>query len=292
MPFFYQYPKIDQLHKAKDLHGLVVEVRSHDREISEAAVGALDDLGELSRQDFVIESLIDLLKTGANTSAYITLGKIGGAQAADAMLSLLGPGSKCRRYAIWILGQMKDMRAFETLMFLLSDKNHDVHAKAAEALGELGDVRAVATLISLKSDRQCRQSIVSALIGLDNKQAADALFEVAMHDKNEDIRNIASLGLRKRRDERATECMFKVKVTELIRRYKNERNLVNFTRIEERYWVDAFFHGQVMRLGLELNELGGLEMMQKALGDFKKTSKLPAHFAEDIRLRWDGIGDW
>jgi HEAT repeat protein len=77
-----------------------------------------------------------------------------------------------RYYAVLLLGQLKDPRAFDMLVPLLDDA--EINYQVAWALGEIGDRRAIQPLIAVLRDCHGRAR-ASAITSLEKLGATDAL---------------------------------------------------------------------------------------------------------------------
>ncbi len=82
------------------------------------------------------------------------------------------------------------------LIELLSDNSEEVIASAGFSLGHRNDVKAISSLLKLVSHNnpKIRHGVVSALSGLENNEAIEALI-ILSHDKDFDVRNWATFGL-------------------------------------------------------------------------------------------------
>jgi HEAT repeat protein len=77
-----------------------------------------------------------------------------------------------RYYAVHVLGQLTDPRAFDILVPLLDDR--EISYKVAWALGEIGDRRAIRPLIAALRDRDALVRVM-AIQSLDKLGATEAL---------------------------------------------------------------------------------------------------------------------
>lgn len=119
-----------------------------DWRVRKTAVEALAAVGD----DDVISGLVAALSAhdnaGRRNSAIETLIQIGGS-AVPALLAVLDtPDPDVRKFAVDILGDIRDTRAVPVLMQALDDPDENLRVSAAEALGKIGDRRAVDKLIS------------------------------------------------------------------------------------------------------------------------------------------------
>jgi HEAT repeat protein/class 3 adenylate cyclase len=116
------------------------------------------------------EHLTALLQNGdkdERQSAVITLGKIGGEYAVDAILNALlkDVDSGVRQRAAFALGQIGGEGAVDVLIRLLKDADRDVSGQAAIALGYIGGKRAVDGLLPMlkNADSSVRRGAAFAL---------------------------------------------------------------------------------------------------------------------------------
>jgi len=93
---------------------------------------------------------------GIRAEAVKSLGSLGKTEAVPVLINLMmnDKNMEVRKSAVYALGLIGDLRAFDMLVFKMHDQNEvpEVRGMAAEALGDLGDQYAVAPLIRALSD--------------------------------------------------------------------------------------------------------------------------------------------
>lgn len=109
------------------------------------------DLGDVKAIEPLVAVLLKDLNGFTRAYAAYTLGRIGDAEAVDALLSVLNDPD-VRLSAISALGRIGDVRAVEPLISALKVNNPRVRKRAANALGEIGDERAIEPLKAVLKD--------------------------------------------------------------------------------------------------------------------------------------------
>ena len=136
-------------------------------------MGAAKGLGYLKNEQ-ASEKLISKLQSGENNENVnlricFALGKIGGGEATDAMLSLLSNPNPSYRFAgVKALGRIKNKKAVPSLTKLLKNENSIRRGQIIKALGQIGGEKAKAAIIEEIQDGD----------PLSVGQAADALIEL------------------------------------------------------------------------------------------------------------------
>ena len=122
--------------------------------------------------------------------AVEVLGKMKDPRAVEPLIVLLNDEiEKVRMKAVEVLGEFKDPRAVEPLIRVLNDESVKVRMLAAEVLGEMGDPRAVEFLISSLRDEkpEVRVKAVEALAKIGHPSALEFL-TVVLGDEKPEVR--------------------------------------------------------------------------------------------------------
>lgn len=161
-------------------------------------------LGKM-KEETAVDSLIQMLETGKSSggtaldslnadpnvrkSVILALGRIGGDQATQALISIIN--SREERNDVKIatasaLGEIRDSRALETLKMAVDDKNVDNRVKKEIylALGKTKNQEVVGILLGKLGDREFRATVREALMDM-GEIAIDPLIE---NLKNKDQR--------------------------------------------------------------------------------------------------------
>lgn len=188
---------IKNLHKNKDVIGLIKALNHEDFLVQMDATVALIELGELA-----VEPLI---------------------------LKLKSKSENIRGRSALILGKIGDIGAVEPLIQKLSDDNESVKKMASRALGEIGDIRAVKPLIqliqSLKKEHWfIKTEIASDIAKIGDVRAVELIIRDLKEDEYTNIRNETIETLLFNIGEKAVEL--------LIQLMKDEDNYVQKTAKE------------------------------------------------------------
>ena len=150
--------------------------------------------------DRIVPMLTDYLPREGRLSVWVVLEQIAKAQGAKALLPLLGHEAFwVREGTMRLLGRMRDPKAVEPVLALLTDKDADVREAAAETLAKLADAKAVDPLIArlMKDESSAvRKAAATALGDLAARPAVDALI-ASLSDKDAEVRSACAIALRK-----------------------------------------------------------------------------------------------
>jgi len=165
-------------------------------------------LGKIADKRAVLP-LIKLLNDNsfAKWQAIRALGEIKDKRATEPLLKLLNRG-ETRADIIYVLGEIGDAAAIDTLSFYLKDENVEVRIAVVSALGKIGHKRATAFLIDALSDNdsRVRNWAISALGKIGDPGAVDALINIVNNGQKEfKPRAIEALG--QIGDAKATEAL-------------------------------------------------------------------------------------
>ena len=202
-----------------------------------------------------------------------------------------------RRRTVEVLGQLKDVRAVESLIAALQDNDEEVRKQAAQVLGQLKDVRAVEPLITFLRekawswDEEARKQAVQALGELNDTRAVEPLIALLNKEgESETVKWSAADVLGKLKDARAVEPLIP-----WLREYKSEYGLkcmhamdalgeLNDARAvepliatlrvkDEQIWKRAI---QTLR---KINDVRAVEPLIAALGDENEKVRIGARAA-------------
>jgi len=153
--------------------------------------GKLEEHSATLREDFDADERKD---------AAEDLGKLGDRAAVPVLCAATrDPDDKVREAAAEALGRLGDRTAGPDLVALLNDPEKDVRGEAVKALGLLRDEARVPDLLPLLSDRSSdiREEAVEALGLIGSGHALEALRQVALRDRDEDVRAKAAFAVRR-----------------------------------------------------------------------------------------------
>jgi HEAT repeat protein len=119
-----------------------------DWRVRKTAVEALVSLGGARVIDGLIQALNADDNAGARNSAIEALVRIGGPAVAPLLGVIETPDPDVRKFAVDILGDIRDPGAVPALIGRLSDADENVRVASAEALGKIRDPRAVDALLA------------------------------------------------------------------------------------------------------------------------------------------------
>lgn len=167
---------IAQVNDPRAVHYLLDILQDESEYVRRAAVEVLNQVGNTS----AIKDLLGALRDRdwwVRVRAADALGTIGGPKVIEAVLALVkDPDTFIRRCAIEILNsvrtQIRDDRAFSSLMDSLNDNDWWVRERAIDALGGLGDTRAVPKLLEMiERDVKAAPVAIRALASLGDPKA-------------------------------------------------------------------------------------------------------------------------
>jgi HEAT repeat protein len=208
-------------------------------------IGALGD----SREVFSLKG-----RSTVNNLAVQTLENLG-EPARQSLLDAIQAENRDREWIMWALGKMKEPRAVEPLIHLLSDEKLCV--VAIHSLGELGDPRAVEPLLHLLSDENYRSRVVIALGDIGDPRAVEPLLPL-LSNKND--RGNAAIALGKLKDPRAVEPLiaalkagyYEYQVAEALGHLKDPRAIEPL--------IDALKNSNMNRAQDALKEITGQDL--------------------------------
>lgn len=134
-----------------------------------------------------------------------------GVPSIDALAKVLNDrNNQVRKHAVQALGEIKDARAVESLIQVLTDSDVDVLGDAVSALEKIG-IASVEPLIQALKDRdsQIRKLAVVALGEIRDTRAVEPLIQV-LSDDDSNVRGEAADALSKIRDTKAVEPLIRV----------------------------------------------------------------------------------
>ena len=154
-------PNVQKLQKAKDVSGLIKALDFKDAEIRIDSCRALRIIGDTHAVEPIILALKDT-DDRVRREAIYALGELKDPRAAEALLAVISDKSL---FAVTTqaLAKSKEPRLFDHLVNAL--ENEELRASAVYALGELGDPRAVKLLVPMlkHDDIGVRQAAIYAL---------------------------------------------------------------------------------------------------------------------------------
>ncbi|HEY9797045.1 MAG TPA: HEAT repeat domain-containing protein [Leptolyngbyaceae cyanobacterium] len=177
-------------------------------DVRSRAAWALGKIGNAQAVDALIAALNDS-KSNVRRQAAEALGKIGNAQAVDALIAALNHfDCDVRSTAVWVLGEMDNAQAVEALIAALNHFDCNVREVAAEALGKIGNAQAVDALIAALNHFDCdvRGRTAWVLGEIGNAQAVEPLI-AALNDSDSDVRSRAAWALGKIGNAQAVEAL-------------------------------------------------------------------------------------
>jgi len=208
----------EALGKIRDVRAidpLIQTLEDEDEDVRKSAAEALGNIGGTRAIEPLIQTLKDI-KRSVRKSAAEALAKIGEPVVEPLIHAMDDEDEHVRLGASWVLGEVRDIRATESLLHALKDENFDIQnfdipLSAAEALGKIGDKRAVEPLIqALKDDREgVRWSAAEVLGEIGDKRAVEPLIHT-LKDETKDVRFGAAWALGEIGDKRAVEPLIHV----------------------------------------------------------------------------------
>jgi HEAT repeat protein len=180
---------------------MVLLVNDEDAYVRQVAAEALGEIGDIKAVEVLIAKLTDPVPDVREMTAW-ALGKLADPRAIQPLILALGSHEKVevRDNAEWaleqfgevavkalvdalrdsdemrsaraayVLGQIRDLQAFDPLIEMLDSKNPLLRGHAIGALAEIGDPRAIELLTKLVNDpvEWVRKTVVNALQSLQN----------------------------------------------------------------------------------------------------------------------------
>jgi len=206
----------------------------------------LEMAGEIYGIDFIIATHSERMGLAEGMSSWSVdfwgaakeaLMKIGD-RAVEPMIAALNDEDKSvRRFAVEVLGKMKDPRAVEPLIVLLNDESEKVRMKVVEVLGEFKDPRAVEPLIRVLNDESVKVRMLAAeVLGeMGDPRAVEFLIS-SLRDEKPEVRVKAVEALAKIGHPSALEFLtavlgdekpeVRLKVVEIFGEMKDPRTVV------------------------------------------------------------------
>jgi len=165
--------------------------------ISLVRTNAVYCLGQIADRR-AVEPLIKLLNdddSWVRWQAIRALARLKDKRATEPLLKLLND-EQLRAEIIYVLGQIGDASAIDTLSFYLKDKNAEVRIAVVSALGDIGHKSAVPFLINALSDKdievQCQAIVSLGKIG-DPGAVGALVFVINSRQKEPTYRSIDAL---------------------------------------------------------------------------------------------------
>lgn len=183
-------------------------------EVRQAAVKALGDSKDPAAIPFLMEALRDSFWWFEREQAVsVLLNAIEGMGEAvvEPLIEALGDREKTvRKYAILILGKMRDIRAIEELGMAVYDLHHEVSQAAAEALAHFGAPAVdVLTEALVHPESAVREHAILGLGKIRDERVAPLLIEM-LGDPDRDVKRQAIQSLGDQRDARAIPALQQV----------------------------------------------------------------------------------
>jgi HEAT repeat protein len=123
--------------------------------------------------------------------------------------SLVSLNKEERIHAAIVLGKLKDSRAIDELINILSSENSFLKVEACFLLGDFKDIKAVEPLIKRLTDEELFVKIaaIKALANLDDKRAVNPLINVLKNDQNINVKANTVKTLVQLKDEKTVEIL-------------------------------------------------------------------------------------
>lgn len=171
MPLFGS-PNVRKLKSVGDVDGLISALADRNRDIREAALAALVELGTTALEPLV--AVLHVKKPLVRSGAAVALGRLGDSRAVQSLIELLSDvDPEVRYYAAGALGQIGDARAIQPLIDSFAGSHAHAANRAQEALVEIGTPAIDSLIVALSSESTAiRAAITLAAIGAP---AVDAL---------------------------------------------------------------------------------------------------------------------
>ncbi|MCJ7579500.1 MAG: HEAT repeat domain-containing protein [Candidatus Aminicenantes bacterium] len=168
----------------------------YTRDAAAGGLRILQDTLEGKIHERTINFLFEALKNKKQRNyAQNLLDKIGKRAAKHFIYALKDNDSEIRRFAVSVLGKIKESSAVDLLLQLLKDTDIKIRRGAVAALGEIGDIKAKEPLIEALKDKdsKVRENAAHALdlLGWQNEDSA-AIFQYLF--AKEDWDELAKLG--------------------------------------------------------------------------------------------------
>ncbi|MGY5854413.1 MAG: HEAT repeat domain-containing protein [Candidatus Thorarchaeota archaeon] len=169
-------------------------------------VMAINQLGDLGDNRAVKPIFIQATEDDSETvweRAIVALGKLGGDEAIERLISILIEKENHRSWASHSLVMIGEP-ALDSLFPLIGNENEHVSITVVEIIDDIGEARSFEILFQvLENERPSVQArIIRALGGLGNKQAYDTLIE-KLQDQNPEVQGAAAQALGRLHDKRA-----------------------------------------------------------------------------------------
>jgi HEAT repeat protein len=129
---------IDILGSTKDLKAFPLLLKSLEHEDENIKAAVVEYLGNIQRNDTVLEALITVLKSEDIWVAYhaaVALGRLKDARSVDALMSVLSK-KELRKPVIRALGYIADVTSLSSLVPFLNDKSNTVREEALKAIAQ------------------------------------------------------------------------------------------------------------------------------------------------------------
>ncbi len=196
--------KIDLSHFRDSSFDALIQLLGDKRTIIHVmAINQLGDLGDKR----AVKPILSQASVDDSESVWertmVTLGKIGGDEAIENLISILVEQENHRVWAsraLVVIGEP----ALDSLFPLIGDEDENVSIAVVKIIDDIGEARSFEILSQAIEDKRpsVQASIIRALGGLSNKQVYDTLVE-KLQDQNPEIQAAAALALGRLHDKRA-----------------------------------------------------------------------------------------
>lgn len=159
----------------------VISDKDNNEELRRGAINSLVDLEAVSSFASVLRLALDSSEAvSLRQYAVRALGEIGYSEAIEPLIAGCKADEEMRPSIIGALGAMKDTRALEPLVALLTNSDNNIRVWVVNALAELGSRRAIEPLRSLLygDDGQVDFNVLHALCRLGDQSQYDLLIEM------------------------------------------------------------------------------------------------------------------
>lgn len=198
---------------ARAVEPLIESLRWDDAYVQKKAIWALGKIGDKRALEWLILELQKSPDGDFRSAAADAIDDIGDASAVEPLIEALEDKDEyVQRRSLLALGKIGGERALEALIEALKSEKRDDPPWAAVALGDLGDPRAVEPLLDgLKTDipNTIRQ-VSEALSKIGTKHAVDALISKLLTITQPNLKIIIAEALEKIGDERVIEAYIQV----------------------------------------------------------------------------------
>lgn len=292
----------------------------------ETLIQALKDEGTWVRQEAAkalgkikdkraVRPLIQVLKDcryedagGVAEEAAEALGKIKDKRAVEPLVhAALHDSEDVRKDAVKALTNIERERAVMLFIEALEDEDYEVGCNAAEALGNIKDERSVEPLIraarlthvavrkkaaealskvmDMPMDKELQLKIARSIDGA-TKAAQEAEHLVGrLIDELVEIGRSEGFLILSTNYEECNDCGSRVKITRNKRKCPECGLVQNYSHFEK-----SGKNKRARRIGTTLNEMGGMELMQKSCKEV--WTELGASHGRMLEAAWGHIGSW